>query len=113
MKRALVYYSTFQLKLDNTAPFLHPCQKTVILGLAMDKRTETKRTTVYLDEETARALRVKAKGNKTSVSSLVNEAVKRSLAEDAEDLEGIEEIEKEPDIPFEDVVKDLKKRGKI
>ncbi|QMU56186.1 MAG: hypothetical protein GKS04_03265 [Candidatus Mycalebacterium zealandia] len=32
-----------------------------------------------------------------------------SLAEDAEDLEGIEEIEKEPDIPFEDVVKDLKK----
>ena len=40
----------------------------------------------------------------------INEAVKRSLAEYAEE---IEEIEKELGIPFEDVVRRLKKRGKI
>jgi len=44
---------------------------------------------------------------------LVNEAVRLSLAEDAEDLAAFEERAHEPDLLFEDVVKDLKERGKI
>jgi hypothetical protein len=47
------------------------------------------------------------------MSHLVNEAIKFSLAEDAEDLAAFEERASEPNLPFEKVVKDLKKRGKI
>jgi hypothetical protein len=44
---------------------------------------------------------------------LVNEAVRNALAEDAEDLEAFADRVKEPTLPFEDLVKDLKRRGKI
>jgi hypothetical protein len=47
------------------------------------------------------------------VSDLVNEAVKLSLAEDAEDLSAFDERASEPNLPFEDVVKELRRRGKI
>ena len=47
------------------------------------------------------------------MSELVNEAVREALAEDAEDLAAFEGREKEPGLMFEDVVKDLKQRGKI
>ena len=43
----------------------------------------------------------------------INEAVKLALAEDAEDLAALDERATEPSLPFEDVVKDLKRRGKI
>jgi len=48
-----------------------------------------------------------------SVSDLVNDAVRASLAEDAEDLAAFEKRTAEPSIPFERVVRDLKRRGKI
>ena len=47
------------------------------------------------------------------MSDLVNEVVQLSLAEEAEDLAAFRERAREPDLPFEDVVKDLKWRGKI
>ena len=72
-----------------------------------------KRATVYFDPELHRALRLKAVETDRSLSELVNEAVKLSLAEDAEDLAAFEERATEPDLPFESVVKDLKRRGKI
>jgi hypothetical protein len=43
----------------------------------------------------------------------VNEAVKAALAEDFSDIQAFEVREEEPDYLFEDVVKDLKRRGKI
>jgi len=43
----------------------------------------------------------------------MNEAVELSLAEDAEDLAAFEERASEPSLPFGEVVKELKKRGKI
>lgn len=73
----------------------------------------SKRATVYLEADIHRALRLKAAETDRSISDLVNEAVKRSLAEDAEDLAAFELRIKEPDLPFEDVVKDLKKRGRL
>ena len=75
--------------------------------------TPTKRATVYLDPAIHRALRVKAAETDRSLSDLVNEAVKLSLAEDAEDLAAFEERASELNLPFEAVVKELKKRPKI
>ncbi len=72
-----------------------------------------KRATVYFDPALHRALRVKAAETDRSLSDLVNEAVKLSLVEDAEDLAAFEERAVEPDLSFEDVVKDLKRSGTI
>jgi len=72
-----------------------------------------KRATVYFDPEIHRALRVKAAETDRSMSDLVNEAVQLSLVEDADDLAAFEDRVNEPALPYEDVVKDLKRRGKI
>jgi len=47
------------------------------------------------------------------MSDLVNEAVQSSLIEDAEDLAAFEGRVREPVLPYVDVVKVLKRRGKI
>ena len=75
--------------------------------------TTQKRATVYLDPAIHRALRLKAAETDRTMSDLVNEAIKLSLAEDAEDLSAFDERVSEPDLPFEDVVKELRRRGKI
>ena len=72
-----------------------------------------KRATVYFDPRLHRALRIKAAETDQSVSDLVNEAVKLSLAEDAEDLAAFDERKDEANLAFEDVVRDLKRRGQI
>ena len=48
-----------------------------------------------------------------SVSDLVNDAVRYSLAEDAADLSAFEERKKEKSISFEDALKRLRACGKI
>lgn len=72
-----------------------------------------KRATVYFDPAVHKALRVKAVHSDHSLSQLVNDAIKRRLAEDVEDLEAFETTSKEPNLRFEDVLKDLKRRGKL
>ncbi len=72
-----------------------------------------KRATVYLDSNLHRALRHKAAETDQSVSDLVNAAIRQSLLEDAEDLEAFEARVKEPNLDFEKVVRDLKRRGKL
>jgi len=72
-----------------------------------------RRATVYFDPYLHRALRLKAAETDSSVSELVNDAVREALAEDAEDLIAFDDRRKEPELMFEDVVKDLKRRGKI
>jgi hypothetical protein len=72
-----------------------------------------KRATVYFDPELHRALRVKAAETERSMSDLVNEAVQLSLLEDVDDLAAFEDRVNEPSLPYEDVLKDLKRRGKI
>lgn len=74
---------------------------------------ESKRATVYFDPDVHRALRLKAAATDRSVSEMVNEAVKRALAEDAEDLEAFETRRDEPSVDFEAFLKSLKRRGKI
>jgi hypothetical protein len=72
-----------------------------------------KRATVYFDPSIHQALRVKAAQTDHSVSELVNVAVRRSLAEDADDLATFDARAKEPNLAFEDVLKDLRRRGKL
>jgi len=74
---------------------------------------DNKRATIYFDPELHRALRLKAAETDRSVSELVNEAVKLALVEDAEDLNAFSERADERELPFEDLVKDLRRRGKI
>ena len=76
-------------------------------------KTSQKRATIYFDAELHRALRLKAAETDQSVSDLVNRAVKLTLAEDVEDLAAFEARANEPTLPFEDVLKDLRQRGKI
>ena len=75
--------------------------------------TPQKRATVYFEPHLHRALRLKAAETDSSVSELVNDAVKEALAEDAEDLAAFEDRANEPDLKFEDLLKDLKRRGKL
>jgi predicted transcriptional regulator len=72
-----------------------------------------KRATVYLDSDLHRALRLKAAAADRSISAIVNEAVRRSLAEDAVDLAAIERRVAEPEADFAVVVKGMKRRGRL
>ncbi len=76
-------------------------------------RNLTKRSTVYIDTELHRALRVKAAETERSISELINEAVRNSLLEDSVDLSAFKERKDEPIFSFEEVLKQLKKNGKI
>lgn len=76
-------------------------------------RTNTKRTTIYLDSDLHQALRIKAAETEHSMSELAQEAIRLSLAEDSIDLAAFDERKKEPSLPFENVLKKLKKDGKI
>lgn len=75
--------------------------------------SSARRATIYLDPELHRALRVKAAETDRSVSDLVNEAVRQTLAGDAEDLAAFRARAKEPNLDFETVLKDLRRRGKL
>ena len=73
----------------------------------------TKRATIYFDPEIHRVLRLKAAATERTVSDMVNDAVKAALAEDAEDLAAFDERASEKNLDFGEVVKSLKRRGKI
>ena len=75
--------------------------------------SEVKRATVYFEPSLHKALRIKAAHTDHSLSELVNESVRRTLAEDAEDLATFDRRAKEPDLSFEEVLKDMKRRGKL
>jgi plasmid stability protein len=75
--------------------------------------TGTKRSTIYLDIDIHKALRLKAATTHRSVSDLVNAAVWQSLREDHEDLAAFEERVAEPTISYEALLKDLKAHGKL
>ena len=76
-------------------------------------KTNTKRTTIYLDADIHHALRIKAAETDNSMSELIEHAIKTSLAEDSIDLAAFEERKNEPSLAFEDVLKRLKRSGKI
>lgn len=74
---------------------------------------QAKRATVYLEPSLLKALQAKAAETDQTVSELVNAAVRRRLAEDAEDLLAFRVRAKEPALAFETLLLDLKRRGKL
>ena len=73
--------------------------------------TQQKRATIYLEASLHKALRVKAAETDRTISEIVSRAVRRELAEDSEDLAAFRARANEPNLPFEKVLKDLKRRG--
>ena len=76
-------------------------------------RSLQKRATVYFDSQLHRALRIKAAETEQSISKMVNDAVRVSLGQDAQDLAAFQERAKEPNLCFAAVLKDLGKRRKL
>lgn len=74
---------------------------------------QAKRATVYFAPELHKALKLKAFETSRSITDLVNEAVRMSLLEDAEDLAAFEERKDEPVITYDQMIKKLKEDGAI
>ena len=70
-----------------------------------------KPTTVYIDAKVLQAVKLKAVHGRTSVSKLINEALKYALREDLTDLAAISSRHHEPSKSFEAVLKGLKHDG--
>ena len=75
--------------------------------------TPAKRATVYLDPVLHKALKLKSVETSRSISDLVNTAVREALSEDAEDLSAFDERANEALISYDEMVKRLKKDGRI
>jgi hypothetical protein len=75
--------------------------------------TLTKRTTIYLEPELHRALRLKSAESNRSISELINDLVKMELSTDEADLRAFREREDEPTISYEALLQDLKAHGKL
>ena len=74
---------------------------------------QAKRATVYLEPELHKALRLKAVETSTSVSELINNAVREAIAEDAEDFAAFEGRAGEPLISYDEMLKRLRRDGRI
>ena len=72
-----------------------------------------KRATVYFDPEVHKALRLRAAANDQSISDMVNDAVRASLAEDAADLAALDKRKRERSVSFDSFVQGMKRRGLI
>ena len=72
-----------------------------------------KRATVYIEEDLHKALKFKAIETGSSLSDIVNDAVRHTLEEDLEDLTDIEARKNEGTVSYEDFLKELKNRGQI
>jgi len=73
----------------------------------------SKRATIYFDPAIHRVLKVKAAETSTSISDIIDKAIRRELLEDEEDLSAFNERISEPTISYEKLVADLKEDGKI
>ena len=74
---------------------------------------ESKRATIYFEADVHRALRLRAAACNRSISDMVNEAVRMTLAEDADDLRDVDHRRNEESIGFEEFVSTLRNSGRI
>ena len=73
----------------------------------------SKRATVYFDPAIHRVLKVKAAETSSSISDIIDNAIRREFLEDEEDLRAFKERVSEPTISYDKLVAKLKKSGKI
>ena len=69
---------------------------------------KTKRTTIYLEADLHKALRLKALETSSSVSEPGKEAVRALLTEEADDNEGFEARKHEPLLSYDEMLLRLK-----
>ncbi len=74
---------------------------------------DSKCATIYFDADVHRALRLRAAACNRSISDMLNEAVRMTLAEDADDLRNVEQRQEEESIGFEKFVNSLRKSDRI
>ncbi len=74
---------------------------------------EVKRATIYFDPDLHRALKIKALETSRSITDIVNQAVRESLSEDAEDILAYKERQNEPLISYDQMLKNLRRDGRI
>jgi predicted CopG family antitoxin len=71
------------------------------------------RTTISIDEELHRLLKLKALESSRSVSDLINEIARDAFREDLEDLKTIEERRGEGTVGFEELLAELEAEGRL
>ena len=71
------------------------------------------RSTVYLDPELHRALRLKSAHGRRSMSDIVNDALRQALREDQEDFAAVKSRSKEKPLGYEDFLAKLKADGTL
>jgi len=72
-----------------------------------------KRTTIHLDSNLHKALKLKSVQTNKSISQIINEAIQYILLEDLADISAFEERAAEPTITYLDFLQDLKTNGKL
>jgi hypothetical protein len=73
----------------------------------------SKRSTIYFEPSIHQALKMRAVSTHTSLSELIDEAVRLLMSEDQEDIKAFSDRANEPEISYEDLLNNLKKHGKI
>jgi hypothetical protein len=73
----------------------------------------SKRSTVYFDPDIHQALKLKAASTDSSLSEIVDEAVRLLMLEDQEDLATVADRVAEPVMTYDALLNDLKKHGKL
>jgi Arc/MetJ family transcription regulator len=71
-----------------------------------------KRTTVHLDARLHRALRLRAKATDCTISEVVGDALRRTLAEEARNIQQAEALAPRRTLSLKDVGARLKRRAK-
>ncbi len=79
----------------------------------MASTEKPKRSTVYLEPDLHRALKVQAAETSSNISELINRAVRAALKEDRDDLAIFDKRGGEPTLSFEEMVKHLDLDGKV
>ncbi|MEP6787492.1 MAG: CopG family transcriptional regulator [Acidobacteriota bacterium] len=74
---------------------------------------QTKRSTIYLDPELHKAVRLKSAHTNRSISDIVNDSLREAFGEDEEDLNAFEKRASEPVMSYEALLAKLKADGKI
>lgn len=74
---------------------------------------QTARKTVHLDARLHRALRTRAAKTGETISKVVSRAVTESLLEDEIDIRAFEERKNEPSRPLHEVLRNLRRDGRL
>lgn len=72
-----------------------------------------KGATVYFEDDLLKALKMKAAEASSSVSDLVNQAIREALSEDLDDFQAFRDRESEPTMDFETFLKSMRSDGRL